>query len=101
MTYKEFVRRRITPSDPEEREPFCPFSTPNCMGYCNVAYSESCYSCEESLGEYVLNYIDNGKELYPRIEDTFESGHTLMWYVEKTEEFLKEIGESSSEGTDE
>ena len=101
MTYQKFVGKRITLSEREEREPFCPFSTPNCMGYCNSAYSEFCYSCEESLGEYVLKHSDNGKELYQRIEDTFESGHTLAWYTEKTEEFLKEIGDASSEGTDE
>ena len=31
----------------EEMEPFCPFNDPWFKhGYCDVAYSESCFNCE-------------------------------------------------------
>lgn len=50
MMYKEFVKQRI--SIPiEEAEPFCPFG----ISYCNDAYSEKCYSCQESWNEYIVN----------------------------------------------
>lgn len=53
MTYKEFVEERVAIS-PDDMEPFCPFDSVNKMGYCNVAYSEHCYNCDESLDEYIM-----------------------------------------------
>ena len=47
MTYEEFVNRRIS-IQPEEMEPFCPFG----VGYCDNAYSDKCYGCEDSWFEY-------------------------------------------------
>ena len=99
MTYDEFVGKRITLPDGEEEEPFCPFHTPNHMGYCDRAYSEACRSCEESLGEYVLKNFENGERIYQRIADIFKSGYNIAWYAEKTEEFLKEMGDTAIEGT--
>ena len=43
LKYEEFVRKRIN-IPKEETDPFCPFI----IGYCDVAYSEYCYSCVES-----------------------------------------------------
>ena len=97
MTYQEFVEQRIEIGPDDEREPFCPFRTPNCMGYCDVAYSEYCYSCEESLGEYVTRYCNGGDRLCGRIMDRFESGHDREYYAELTKEFLEEIGVTYNE----
>lgn len=48
----EFVRNTITVGD-EETEPFCPFST---GGYCDIAYSNSCYMCDLSRKAYEERY---------------------------------------------
>lgn len=92
MTYKEFVESRIE-CDPEEQEPFCPFSTKNCMGYCNCAYSESCYNCEESLGEYVTRTYDCGEYLCDRVFERFDymGGLTMDQCKEFTKECLDNI----------
>lgn len=47
--FKEFVARRLAA---DEREPFCPFNGPDKIGYCNIAYSDHCYHCDESWGEW-------------------------------------------------
>jgi len=40
--------------DDVESEPFCPFGSPLFkFGYCDVAYSDRCYSCEESRNAYL------------------------------------------------
>ncbi len=36
----------------EEKGPFCPFRGPNHIGYCNVAYTDRCFTCEEAIGAY-------------------------------------------------
>lgn len=36
----------------EEKRPFCPFCGPNHIGYCNVAYTDRCFTCEEAIGAY-------------------------------------------------
>lgn len=43
LKYEDFVRKTIDVPR-EETEPFCPFT----IGYCDVAYSEFCFICQES-----------------------------------------------------
>lgn len=43
LKYEDFVRNTIDVPR-EETEPFCPFT----IGYCDVAYSEFCFICQES-----------------------------------------------------
>lgn len=43
LKYEAFVRETID-IPREETEPFCPFT----IGYCDVAYSEFCFICQES-----------------------------------------------------
>lgn len=92
MTYQEFVEERIQ-CDPDDREPFCPFNSPNCMGYCNTAYSESCYCCEESLCEYAMRYYGRGPEVMDEIFDKFDytDGMTHDECVEATDKCMKEM----------
>lgn len=52
MTYEEYVRRTLSE---HESEPFCPFDF---FGYCDAAYSDACYSCEESMKDYVECKVD-------------------------------------------
>ena len=92
MTFKEFVEERIM-CDPEDQEPFCPFATPNCMGYCDVAYSEHCYSCEEALGEYVMKTYGCGDYLFERVDRRFDysKGMTPDECLEATEDCLNNL----------
>ena len=60
-TYKDWVTRRIAvPVD--EMEPFCPFYGPEKTGYCNMAYSDNCYACEEARGEWEVKHKCQTKE---------------------------------------
>ncbi len=52
IEYEEFVKRRIIDTPYEEVELFCPFSGDRLIGYCNSAYSNLCYRCEEPRAEY-------------------------------------------------
>ena len=46
--YRDWVTKRLTVDEPE---PICPFyHTP--VYYCNAAYSEKCYTCDEAKGEW-------------------------------------------------
>ena len=56
-TYKEFVEKtNNVPFDCQE--PFCPFGSDEFgHGYCDQAYSETCYGCKESLNVYRKDYI--------------------------------------------
>ena len=56
-SYKEYVQR-LTRS--EEPEPFCPFR----MAYCNDAYSDSCYGCQQAQWEYIRTHVLNTANLY-------------------------------------
>lgn len=42
MTRKEFDEWLRKAKENNETEPFCPF---NFFGYCNIAYSEDCWTC--------------------------------------------------------
>ena len=44
MSYEDYVKTRLE----KKPEPFCPFS----ICYCNDAYSNKCYGCEESRKDY-------------------------------------------------
>ena len=50
MDFEKFVQKII---ESEETEPFCPFGSKwfGC-GYCDCAYSESCYSCKYAHDAY-------------------------------------------------
>ena len=52
QAYFAFVRNRIDVSF-NEMEPFCPFWTEECVGYCNGAYTDKCYSCECPIQEWI------------------------------------------------
>ena len=45
--FKKYVKKALDNPDPE---PFCPFIF---GGYCNDAYTEICYSCEEAIKYYL------------------------------------------------
>ena len=45
--FKTFVKNTLASSEPE---PFCPFKF---SGYCNDAYSDSCYQCEHAVKDYL------------------------------------------------
>ena len=47
--FKAWIARRL---DTDESEPFCPFFGPEKVGYCDMAYSDECYNCEEAKGEW-------------------------------------------------
>ena len=89
MTYQEFVEERIQ-CDPDDREPFCPFNSPNCMGYCNAAYSGACYECEESLDEYVMKTYGYAEQMMENImhEFNYEHGMTAEECRTATERYL-------------
>lgn len=48
QSYMDFIRNR-TDVPVSETEPFCPFSF---CGYCNAAYSDYCYICDEPRKEW-------------------------------------------------
>ena len=48
--FKTHVEKALDNPDPE---PFCPFIF---SGYCNDAYSDICYSCEEAIRDYLRVY---------------------------------------------
>lgn len=48
QSYMAFIRNK-TDVPVSETEPFCPFSF---CGYCNVAYSDYCYTCDEPRKEF-------------------------------------------------
>ena len=89
MTFDEFVEERISSVPEEDMEPFCPFRTPNAMGYCDCAYSESCYSCEESLGEYVMRYRD--PDLFDRVNTELRNIHDLSERVRTAEKLVEDF----------
>ena len=43
--YREWVKNTLAAQEPE---PFCPFAG----GYCDSAYSDSCYTCEDAKSEW-------------------------------------------------
>ena len=88
MNYIDFVDDRFGPYDEWEEEPFCPFHTPECMGYCDAAYTHHCYGCPESLGEYFLEHCVNGEEMYRRLRELAESVTTHQRNVELANELL-------------
>lgn len=53
MTFTEFVEKRITLRPEEEREPFCMFAGYHKTGYCDASCTNSCYTCSESMYEYM------------------------------------------------
>ena len=91
MTFRQFVDRRITLENPDDEEPFCPFRTPSCMGYCNSAYSDACYGCEEALGEYVMKEYNAGEKMCRILMERFGSVHTKEEGRETVRAILDEI----------
>jgi len=54
-TYKEFVQAEMD-TDEELKGPFCPFNSPKFgHGYCNDAYTNKCFRCDESKEGYILS----------------------------------------------
>ena len=51
ISYSDFVTLTLWKED-KDPEPFCPFQGGMYGGYCNAAYSESCYECVSSRYDY-------------------------------------------------
>ena len=91
MTFRQFVDRRITLENPDDEEPFCPFHTPYCMGYCNSAYSDACYGCEEAFGEYVMKEYGASEETCSILMERFGSVHTVEHGIRTVNEIINDI----------
>ena len=64
-TYHEFVDDILDTID-ELKGPFCPFNSPKFgHGYCNGAYSEQCYKCDESKESYILSQKEGADPYFP------------------------------------
>lgn len=48
--FERFVKDRLIVEG--EKRPICPFFGPEKVGYCGAAYSNYCYRCDESRGEF-------------------------------------------------
>jgi predicted Fe-S protein YdhL (DUF1289 family) len=95
VTFRQFVDQRITLENKDDEEPFCPFHSPNCMGYCNVAYSDACYGCEEAMGEYVMQEYGASEKMCRILMERFGSVHTVEAGLETAREILEEITEQT------
>ena len=91
MTFRQFVDQRITLENEDEEEPFCPFHTPDCMGYCNSAYSDACYGCEEAFGEYVMKEYGANEETCGILMERFGSVHTVEHGIRTVNEIINDI----------
>lgn len=49
MTFEEWVSQRLKNGEPE---PMCPFLGPHRIMYCDKAFSDTCFNCEEARGEF-------------------------------------------------